>query len=246
VSPILNIRAVTTAAAVLVSLLIPSGLRAQTAAKENGLQSQIQRAAEASLRQAFPEQATHLEVRVTRMSDGLPLEEALEIVWPSAAGIPKARVQANVALAGSKVGWALLYVAHYDSVVVSRNRLDMDAELSEGDLTVSWMETTRFHGTPLLARDLRAMRRQGAVYAARLIQADRALRSSDLRPAYAADTGDLVLMDYNRGIVRLRLSCKAREPGAVGDTIRLYAPDTDTNYRARLTAPGQAEWLETL
>ena len=58
--------------------------------------------------------------------------------------------------------------------------------------------------------------------------------------------GDPVLMAYARGIITLKLNCKAREPGAVGDEIRLYAPNTDTTYRARLTAPGQAEWIETL
>jgi hypothetical protein len=44
----------------------------------------------------------------------------------------------------------------------------------------------------------------------------------------------------------MTLRCKAREPGFVGDVIRVYAPDNDTAYRARLVDAGRATWIETL
>ncbi|MEX1055510.1 MAG: flagella basal body P-ring formation protein FlgA, partial [Rhodothermales bacterium] len=62
----------------------------------------------------------------------------------------------------------------------------------------------------------------------------------------AAETGDHVTLNYRRGAVQLRLTCKARESGAVGDVIRVYSDDTRSMYRARLTARGKADWISTL
>ena len=54
------------------------------------------------------------------------------------------------------------------------------------------------------------------------------------------------MMRFERSGLHLNLTCKARETGHVDDEIRLYSADTGKTYRARLTAPGAATWIETL
>ena len=86
----------------------------------------------------------------------------------------------------------------------------------------------------------------GPLFATRHLREGRTLRRGDLRAAFTADIGDAVTMRYRRGGLALDLRGQAREAGHVGDAIRLHVPDTNTTYRARLTAAGEADWIETL
>lgn len=217
-------------------------------------QAAVRTAAEAVLAARFPADVHRLNVRVTRTSEevaALPAAAPLRVEFPAEAAAPRGRTQVDV-LTGSdadgwrRAGWALLDVAHFDSVVVAARRVAGDEAVPEDALTVAWTETTSFRGTPLRPADLRALEAAGGPVAARLLRPGRPLRTSDLRPPWAADTGAAVELGYTRGGLALRLSTKAREPGAVGDVIRVYSPDTQATYRARLTAPGAATWIETL
>ncbi|QXD16014.1 flagellar basal body P-ring formation chaperone FlgA [Rhodocaloribacter litoris] len=235
----------------LTILLLLGPMPGQVAAGEpDTLRERLQAAAETLLADRFPEDAPRLRVRVLRTGGEIDPEAALRLRLPAGDGLPRAHIQVDVlgtenGQGGLKTGWALLYIAHFDSVVVARHDLEAGAPVTPGDVSTAWMEVTRFRGEPLRARDFRALARDGA-FAARMLRAGRALRKDDLRPPLAADTGEAVLMHYRRGSISLRLTCKAREPGLVGDIIRLYFPDAEVTYRARLTGPGTAEWIETL
>lgn len=230
----------------LLALLLTVALP-DTAASPDPLRA----AAEAALAARFPDAAGRLQVRVLRTADDAAFEAPLRVRFRALDAVPRAHAQVDVLAADgagrwTEAGWALLFVAHYDSVVVPSARVTRDAPLTGGDWSTAWLETTRFRGEPLAPAALRAMAADGPVYATRSLAADRPLRAADVRPAYAADTGAAVRMRYERAGLALTLSCKAREPGFVGDAVRLYAPDTRTTYRARLVAPGEAEWIETL
>ena len=212
-------------------------------------QAVVQQAAEAAIAQAFPGAAARLEVRVTRL--GFRPEEPadggdVQIAFRDGAEVPRGRAQVDVFQNDRKLGWALLHVAHFDSVLVTTRRYRSDEPIDVADLSVAYVETTRFRTPPLRPSDLTADGGTAARYATRFLKEGDVLTAGDLRPPFAADTGAAVRMTYLRHGLRLRLACKAREPGHVGDVIRLYAPDTDVTYRARLTAPGAAEWVETL
>ncbi|ARA94807.1 flagella basal body P-ring formation protein FlgA [Rhodothermaceae bacterium RA] len=218
--------------------------------------AQVRAAARAWLEARYPSLAPRMEVRVLRLSpeaqDTLAAAALpLRINAPGRAALPRGRTQ--VALLGgndtagwSRLGWALLYVAHYDSVLIPTRRMAADEPLTEDALRTAWVETTTFRGEPLTPAAFRALRADGELLAERSLREGRPLRRSDVRPPYAAEVGDAVAMRFQRGRITLLLPCKAREPGFVGDVIRLYSPDTRTTYRARLTAAGAAEWIETL
>lgn len=228
----------------LVTLLLSAPLPAPDTAA-------VQAAAEAALAARFPDDAYRLAVRVVRTGGEADDGGRVRVAFGGPTGLPSGHVQVKV-LSGSddkgwaETGWAVLYVAHYDSVAVARADVRKDDPVAPTDLSIAWIETTRFPGQPLRAADVRALESQGELFAARPLRQGRPLQAGDLRTAYAAVTGDAVLVHYRRGTFELRLSCKAREPGFVGDAIRVYSPDTRTNYRARLTGPGTAEWMETL
>lgn len=211
----------------------------------------VQTAAEAALAALFPGQSTRLEVRVVRTGGDLDEAGALQVRFASAQGVPRAHTQVKV-LAGDdatgwrEAGWALLYVAHYDSVALARADVRQHDPVSPGDVGFAWIETTRFPGQPLRPADLRALSASGTMFASRPLRQGRPLQAGDLRPPYAADTGAAVVVRYQRSHFTLHLPCKAREPGFVGDAIRVYSADTQNTYRVRLTGPGTAEWIETL
>ncbi|MEP0549122.1 MAG: flagellar basal body P-ring formation chaperone FlgA [Rhodothermales bacterium] len=208
----------------------------------------LQAAAERALAARFPDDAERLRVRVLRTGGDVDAAAPIRVVLPGGAAIPRGHTQVDVLAetpnGWQKTGWALLHVAHYDSVVVARRAVGRGEPVAPADLGTVWTETTTFHGEPLRAADLRAL--GDDLRADRSLRADRALRRGDLRPPFAADTGDAVTMRYRRGTLTLAVPCHAREPGAVGDEIRLYNATTDATYRARLTAPGEAEWIVTL
>lgn len=214
-------------------------------------EGEVRAAAEAALARQFPEDAGRLDVRVVRTGGDVVTAGPLRVRFAAERGLPRAHTQVDV-LAGSdaggwhRAGWAMLYVAHFDSVVVARADVRRDGSVEPDALSAAWMETTRFPGEPLHPADARALATAGAVFAARPLRAGRPLNAGDLRTAYAAETGGSVTVHYRRGHVVLRLPGKAREPGFVGDAVRVYCPDTQSTYRVRLTAPGTAEWMETL
>lgn len=207
-------------------------------------------ATQALLAERFPDEAHRLDIRVLRAGGTLDAEADFRVAFPNSSDLPRAHTQldiltGNEAEGWTKKGWALLYITHYDSVMVTNTTLSKNDEINEEDLSVSWMETTTFRGHPLRPSDYRARAASGALYARRLVREGGALRQSDLRAAYAATTGDPIALRYRRGRIVLTLTCSAREPGFVGDTIRLYSSDTDKTYRARLTRIGHAEWVST-
>ncbi len=228
----------------LTALALPPRGRAQA----TELQVRLRAAAEALLEQRHPGHAGRLRVRVRRT--GGEIHAPLRLDFPSTGRVPRGMTQVQVrtrhAGGWKKTGWALLYVAHFDSVAVARHDLRRGAAVTADNLTLSWMETTRFRGNPLRGAEAHALLAAGNVFTTRPLRAGRALRQGDLRPPYVADAGDVVTMHYRRGRIVLRIPCEARESGFAHETIRLYSPATRSLYRARLTGPGTAEWIETL
>jgi flagella basal body P-ring formation protein FlgA len=222
-----------------------SGLAAQAAV------ARIQTTASKMLAAQYPKDAHRLDVEVIRTRGLDAVGSDMRLSFPEADALPRAHTLVDVlapdtSTGWAKTGWALLYVAHYDSIAVLQAPLQKDEALPPDAVEAAWMETTT-HGDGLLRIDaFRAMADSGTVFARRLLRSGRALRTNDLRPPYAAQLGESVILTYQRGNIHLKMTCEARAPGFVGDVIRLYAPQTGTNYRARLTAPGTAEWLETL
>lgn len=180
-----------------------------------------------------------------QLADQLDSSDDWSIQLPARPHVPKGRLQVTVMHEGARQGTAVIQVAHFDSVAVLTTPVTSGAPVSLEDLEFVWMEVTRFSGEPLTREALSKWGPQ-ELLARRSLKEDRPLRKVDIAPRPAAETGDPVRMVYRRGAFVLDLTCRARDRGQVGDIIRLYADDSDTVYRARLTAPGRAEWIETL
>lgn len=200
----------------------------------------------------FPDVVHHLEVRVIRTSRGINGNKSLRVIWPASNDLPRAHTQVKIeqqvpdGTQWTETGWALLYVAHFDSVALATRPIERDEQIVDGDLQFAWLETTRFSGQPLTRQVYAALQSQGELYAHRHLNANRTLRSDTIRPAYDVETSQSVTMTYRRDPVALELACKARMTGYTGDIIKLFSPVSKRTYRARITGPGTAEWLETL
>ena len=221
-------------------------------AQDEGPQAvRVRSLAEEVLAERYPDNAHRFDVRVKRVEAMVEAEEGVRLVFPAEDKWPRGTMQVKL-FTGSdtagwqKAGWALLYIAHFDSVVIAQATVSSGDEVSLADAGVAWIETTTFRGEPLRPDDLRALTQEGALFATRSIPEGRVLRRDDLRPAFAVETGASVMMRYQRGSLTFDLSCKARQAGHLDDAIRLYSSETGKTYRARLTGTGAAEWIETL
>lgn len=208
--------------------------------------ARVEAAAEAALARSFPAEAHRLDVRIRRIDTGVPAEGPLRVRFPAAAELPRGTVRTTVLTPRDGGGWeeagaALLYVAHYDTVLVARADVPRGEPVTEADLASAWIETTTLAGEPVVPGALP----EDAV-AVRSIAEGRVLRRHDVRAPYAAALGAPVRMHYQRRGLAMTLTCTAREAGHTGEAIRLYCPDTRTAYRARLTGPGAATWIQTL
>lgn len=207
----------------------------------------LRTATRAALAGSFADDLHRLKIRIKRASGEAGTVDRPRVMFRSLDQLPRGSAQVRVyrrqGEQWQRAGWALLYVAHYDSVLIADRTLSPGTPLTRNDVRVTWRETTRFHGQPL---DASVFARHDALYAARHLRAGRPLRDTDVRPPFAADTGQSVTVQYQRGALQMMIRCKARESGFVGDVIQVYAPDKDTAYRVRLTRPGRATWIETL
>ncbi|NNF58628.1 MAG: flagellar basal body P-ring formation protein FlgA [Rhodothermaceae bacterium] len=216
---------------------------AQSLADPGRAEARVRTAAERLIAERFPEAAARLEPRVLRLAAEVPGEGSLRLELAVSDGLPRGHTRADLYDDSERLGWALLYVAHFDSVLIARHDHARGEPLDDAALETAWLETTRFHGDPALPSALRTTTRPTA---RRALSAGDALRASDLAWPTAVDTGDAIRVRYARRGFALVLDAQARERGAVGETIRVHARATGATYRVRLTAPGEADWLETL
>ena len=231
------------AALVLAALVVPCASFAQSAADPDWAEARVRAAVEQGLAERFPEASVRLEPRVLRIAAELSDDASLRVELPASDGVPRGHLQAELFRGTERLGWALIYVAHFDSVLVARHAIARGDTLAADLVETAWLETTRFHGDPVVRRTL-----DGAAQPVvrRALGAGEALRTSDLTWPPAVDTGDAVQVRYARRGLVLTFDARAREPGAIGEAVRVYCQATGSTYRVRLLAPGQAEWLETL
>lgn len=209
----------------------------------------LRHAVDSLLAKAFPALNRHLVPHLVRYQ--AIKTDRLQLRLPPAVDDPTGFLQAEIWTADAhgswrKTGWALFYVARYDSVVITRQRLQRNEPVDPAGLEIVWQETTRLRTPPLTPARFRKLQQQGVLRAARSVAAGQILRADDLRPPYAVQTGEIVWMRYRRGAILLRLRCQARAAGFIGDAIELYAPQTQATYRGRIVAPGLVEWIATL
>lgn len=234
-------------AALLTVLLPTSGAALQDGDEISSEDVRI--AAVELLEERFPGLAASMHVRVERVGSNVEGATAVRIRLNHSESIPKGRTQVRLMAlndnAWSDAGWALLYVAHFDSIAIAQNTISKDDAVAEGDITFAWMETTTFRGEPLRPSVYHDLSGDG-LFAMRLLRAGESIRADDVRPAFAVETGQSFTMIYDRNGVTLRVTCQAREPGHTGDVIRAYSPDTKATYKVELTGPGAAIWKSTL
>ncbi|MDQ7041196.1 MAG: flagellar basal body P-ring formation chaperone FlgA [Rhodothermus sp.] len=209
----------------------------------------LQQAIDSLLAEAFPALKGHLVPRLVRYQAVEASRFRLRL--PPAVDDPTGSLQVEIWMPDRqgtwrKAGWALFYVARYDSVVVTRQMLQRNEPVDPAALEIAWLETTRLRTPPLTPARLRQLQQQGPLLAKRAVAAGQILRADDLRPPYAVQTGETVWMRYRRGSLVLRLRCQARAAGFIGEVIELYAPQTRATYRGRIVAPGLVEWIATL
>lgn len=235
----------------LFTVFLPSSSAAIDELSGDEITSQdVHVAAVEMLEERFPTIAASLQVRVERIGSKVDDASAIRVRLNHSEAVPKGHTQVRLLSrsgddAWMDAGWALLYVAHFDTVAIARNTIPKNDPVSDDDISFAWVETTTFRGEPLRPSAYRTF--EGShLFAARPLRSGDSIRLGDIRPAYAADTGESLTMTYEKNGILLKLTCQAREPGLAGDVIRAYSPDTKATYKVELSGKGTAVWISTL
>lgn len=229
----------------LLFILLAAPLQAQP------IEQRVHRSAVQTLLQQYPVTKDELAVQVQQVEGLRSTSRALRTRFNPSEGIPRGRTQVEL-LTGSqkvgwhKVGWALLYITRFDSVMVSQRSISSGQTVKPSDLQATRRDVTRLRTRPLTPQAYRQQQQKGALVAASYLSEGEILEQQSLRQPYTVETGDLLTINYKQKDVSVRLRCKARQAGYIGDVIRVSCRSTGALYRVRLTPTGTATWLETL
>lgn len=214
------------------------------------MHARIQKVAQSMIAHRHPDEMHRLEIKVLRTGGKLESDSDFRLDMPESVETPRARLQVRVQQKVNNQwenkGWAMLYIAHFDSVGVTTRILRKDEQVSLEDLRFTRIETTKFRGIPLTPRRLQKLLTAGEVFAGRHLSDEHPLKENDIRNAYDIELGQSVVMTYTRNQFALQFTCKARMSGFRGEEIKIYAPATRKTYRVQITGPGETKWLETL
>ena len=219
---------------------LPPGARVAVGvpADEPAAESDVLAAARAALAAVWADS----EVRVVRLSPAAaaapaPLRVRFHDARPRGRASADVETRASDDAAWSAAGWAYLDVAVFDTAFVLTRDVARGDELATAAVPQRTDVTDLSDPLPALADGLSAARalRAGTVLTARHADA----------PA-AVDARAPLRVRYTRGALTVTLTCEAREPGALGDSVRASCPDTRAVYRVRLTGPGEGVWTATL
>lgn len=209
-----------------------------------GVNERLAEVAERGFVQSYGSAAPHVEIEVVRVTGIAADAASIDIEWPG--DTPQGTTQLRIRdRATGAEGWALLRIRLMDHVAIPARQLDAGETLDASTIRFELTDLSSVNGRALTQSDFDRLTADHPLEARRRLRADRALRIDDVRGPLAVETGQALTMTYNRGPLVLTLSGTAREPGTVGDVIRIYSSDTRATYRARLTGEGRAEWIET-
>lgn len=211
----------------------------------------IRQAAADQLVRQYSLSASQIEIRIDQLEADLDSRGDLRLTFSDRWETPRGRVQAEISSSNAgdrwtKSGWALLYVSHFDSVIVSREPLRPNDELKPSEIKRVRVDVTQLREQPLTTHRFRDRCTTDPCYLRQYIQEGDIIRRDAVRHRYAVRSGEMVEMTYRRRGITANLRCRARRSGFVGDTVRIACSSTGSMYRVRLTDEGTAEWQETL
>jgi flagella basal body P-ring formation protein FlgA len=211
----------------------------------------IRRSAVDQLLRQYDLSESRIEVRVDRLETVLKTARNIRLKFTDRWETPRGRVQADILVEEegnrwTNRGWTRLYVSHYDSVIISRETLRPDDELTREHVKTVRVDVTQLRNQPLTDNEFRNRCMDEPCYLRRYVQEGDIVRENAVRHRYAAQAGDMIKMTYQRRGISASLRCRTRQSGFVGDTVRVACSSTRSIYRVRLTREGAAEWQETL
>lgn len=187
---------------------------------------------------------THVEIDVVRVTGLVDGEADFTIHWPDEP--PHGTVQLRITDDDGARGWVMMRIRHLEYAAHATRDIAAGETMTASDISYALVDRAPTRGRLLTRASIDQLLDEGEVVAFRRIRTDRPLRPSDVGHAPIVEVGSSIVMDYQRGGVHFRITSTAREPGSEGEAIRLYSPETRSTYRARITGPGSAQWIETL
>jgi flagella basal body P-ring formation protein FlgA len=192
----------------------------------------------AELQHRYPD-GTRIEVNPVGTSASLTLPAGTVAMAPRAVGAREVAkrmcVWLDVAVDGefqrSIPVW--LNVSVYRASVVARRALDAGEVVSLNDFSFSETDVTRVHGEPLMSDA--ALHRQRM---RRRVSAGGVISARDIEPLPPVVRNQEVTVKVASGAVFIEAPGIAEEDGAIGDTILVRNPKSDSAFRAEIVAQG--------
>ena len=134
-----------------------------------------------------------------------------------------------------------LFVDVWQQLLVPKERIMPRQKLTPDMFEMSWVRTTRLHGSYLKSFDSLKGKVSG-----RLLPAGKPIPPTGVRNTPIIKFGDTVTLKYQQNGLLLSLSCIARQSGAKGERIKVYCKDTRKTYEASVIDASTVKWEKTL
>ncbi len=125
-------------------------------------------------------------------------------------------------------------------IPVAARRILSGETISEHDIEKQWVSIV-----PGRDRLINSSAELSGLTVRRTLAPGQPIRYADVSTAYLVEAGDVVTMIFEDGIIRVELTCEARQSGAQGEEIHLYSNETRKRYLGRVTGPGEVKWIRT-
>lgn len=128
-----------------------------------------------------------------------------------------------------------------EKLPVTLRRLLAGSVIKKSDLTEHWVDITKENES-----FISQPQKLSGLVVKHIINKGNPILWHELRRVPVINVGDEVSLLYAQNGIRIILSCVARQPGAVGDKIRLFSQQTDKVYIGKVESSAKVIWEKTL
>jgi len=134
-----------------------------------------------------------------------------------------------------------VYVQAKQKLPVALHRLNSGHKINANDLTDHWLDITKDKD-----RYIADSGKLTGFVLKHIVNKGRPFHRRDVRQVPIIHQGDEVTLFYYQKGISITLNCVARQPGAVGEEIRLFNRDTGKMYLGEVKGKTQVIWKKTL
>ena len=227
-------------------LILISFLLLCTRVNAQSMKSYIKDVIASQLQKAYPSDLYHFDVSVKWLPENIRKvkQDNINAVTFRGVGLPRDYVTYKLEYLDNgtlKKNNIQVYVDVEQKLPVALRRLSSGHTITSDDIVEHWVNITKEDGMFVSQPG-----KITGLVVKHIINKENPIRWNDLRRLPVIHPGDEVTLLYYMKGIRITLNCVARQPGAIGENVRLYSRETGKMYIGKVNGKSQAIWKKTL